>query len=477
VTLCGRYTPKRVEGLTGVPEEQVVRAARLLAEHRPVAYYAWSGVGQHTNATQTDRAISLLYALTGSFDTRGGNVIHSHPAVNDVSGIELLAESQLDKAIDRLIRPLGPGRQGWVASHALCRAIIERDPYPVSGLVAFGSNLLLSQPGAELVRRALGELDFVVLCDMFLTPTAQFADIVLPVASAWEREGLRVGFEVTQEAEQLIQLRAPAVPPLGEARPDIEIVFDLAERLGLAEHFFHGDIDAALEYILEPTGIRIDELRARPEGIQVPLETRYRKYREKAGDGFGFVGFATPSGRVEIYSQEFLEHGENPLPDYVPPAMSGASSTELTSRYPLVLTTAKVLHFCHSQHRSIARLRRANPDPLVELNGDAAAERSIADGDWVVIETPRGAMRARARLNPRLSQDVVCAQFGWWQDCSDLGLPGYSIDGSRGSNYNALIGVGAVDPISGSTPLRSYICELRREGSPGQGRSEGQSSE
>ena len=129
--------------------------------------------------------------------------------------------------------------------------------------------------------------------------------------------------------------------------------------------------------------------------------------------------------------------------------------------YPLVLTTAKVVQFCHSQHRSLPRLRRHSRDPQVELHPSAAQARGIASDDWVVIETPRGTMRARARLNNSLAPDVVCAQFGWWQACEPLGLPGYEADGPASANYNALIDTEVVDPLSGTVPLRSALCEVR----------------
>jgi anaerobic selenocysteine-containing dehydrogenase len=457
--LCRAYPPARVEQITGVPAAQVVETARLLWARRPVSYFHWTGLEQHTNATQTVRAISLLYALTGSIDAPGGNVRPARPAVNDLAPQVLLPEAQRAKAIGLHERPLGPGRVGWVTARDVYRAALEDTPYPVRGLLGFGSNLLLSQPDPDLARAALSRLDFLVYADLFLTPTAAHADVVLPVASAWERGGLRVGFGPSPEGEGLVQLRAPVVVPRGEARSDIQIVCDLARRLGLGERFFGGDEDAGHRYVLEPTGITLEALRARPEGVRVPIAPRYRRYAEPAADGP--IGFATPSGRVEIYGQRFLDHGQAPLPEWIHPAAHGL---DRSPRFPLVLTSAKWVQFCHSQHRALPSLRGQNPDPLVEVHPAAAAAREVAAGDWVVIETPRGAMRARARLNPTLAVEVVCAQFGWWQACEALGLPGYAVTGPASANYNAVIGTEVADPISGTIPLRSYVCEVRRAG-------------
>jgi anaerobic selenocysteine-containing dehydrogenase len=206
--------------------------------------------------------------------------------------------------------------------------------------------------------------------------------------------------------------------------------------------------------------VTVSALRERPAGISVPVELRYQRYAAPQGDGM--VGFATPSRRVEIYAGALLEHGQAPLPDYVEPAASPVSRPDLLARYPLVLTTAKVVQFCHSQHRSLPRLRRHSPDPQIELHPSAAQARGIAADDWVVIETPRATMRARARLTGGLAPDVVCAQFGWWQACAPLGLPGYAAEGPGAANYNALIDAEVVDPLSGTVPLRSALCEVRR---------------
>jgi anaerobic selenocysteine-containing dehydrogenase len=459
--LCRAYPPERVEQITGVPAAQLVETARLLWQRRPVSYFHWTGLEQHSNATQTVRAISLLYALTGSFDAPGGNLRMSRPAVNDLGGRGLVSEAERAQTLGFAERPLGPGRHGWVTARDVYRAILDGKPYPVRGLVGFGGNTLLSQPDAALGWAALAKLDFLVFADLFMTPTASLADVVLPVASAWEREGLRAGFGPRPEGEAHVQLRAPVVAPRGESRSDVWIVCELAKRLGLGEQFFSGDQDAGHRFVLAPSGVTLEELRANPGGVRVPLETRYRKYAEPG------AGFATLSGRVEIYAQRFLDHGQAPLPEYVEPAASPVSRPDLAMRYPLVLTSAKVVQFCHSQHRNLPQLRRHSPDPVVELSPEAAGPRGIRQDDWVTVETPRATMRARARLNRSLATDVVCAQFGWWQACEPLGLPGYDVAGPRSSNYNDLIDTDVADPISGTVPLRSYLCEVRKtEGPP-----------
>jgi anaerobic selenocysteine-containing dehydrogenase len=241
-------------------------------------------VGQHTNATQTDRAIALVCALTGSFDAPGGNVIFDRVPANDVRGAELMPPEQRQKTIGLAQRPLGPPRDGWVTGRDLCDAMLTGNPYEVRGLVGFGSNLVVSHADGARAAQALAGLDFYLHADLFMTPTAAFADVVLPVATAWERDGLRIGFEISQAAEALVQFRRAVVAPRGEARSDTWIVFELAKRLGLAAHFWDGDIDAAYRHMLAPSGIALDALRQAPEGVRKPLNTRYRKYPAMAAE-------------------------------------------------------------------------------------------------------------------------------------------------------------------------------------------------
>ena len=128
---------------------------------------------------------------------------------------------------------------------------------------------------------------------------------------------------------------------------------------------------------------------------------------------------------------------------------------------PLILTCAKHTLFCETQHRALPSLRRLAPDPEVELHSSAAGERGIGPGDWVHIETPRGSVRARAKINDTLEPHVVCGQHGWWQACKEMELPGYDPYDSNGANPATLIGTDLADPVSGSLPHRSYLCRVR----------------
>jgi anaerobic selenocysteine-containing dehydrogenase len=460
VEVCRRHAAPAMETVTGVPAAEVERAAHTLWTSRPVAYYAWSGVEQQSDATQIARAIGVLYALTGSLDRPGGNVLFQAVAAHPIGGEELLPAAQREKALGLSERPLGAARWEFVTSGDVYTAVLEGRPYRVRGLVGFGSNLLVAHADGRRGREALRALDFYVHADLFLTPTAALADIVLPVATPFETTALRVGFEVSAAAQRWVQLRQAIVPPCGEARADLDIVFQLASRLGLGDRFWNGDVGAAWRHQLAPSGLTLDALGAAPRGLSVPLDTRHRKFAD-AVDGVP-RGFRTPSRRIELYSETLLEHGYAPLPEFREPPMSPRARPDLAAAYPLVLTSAKSTWFCESQHRALPSLRRHAPDPEVELHPDTARTRGIGAGDWVHVVTPHGRVRARARLNRDLHPDVVCGQHGWWQACPEIGAPGYDAFGADSASLNLILRHEPADPISASAPLRAYVCDVRR---------------
>jgi anaerobic selenocysteine-containing dehydrogenase len=448
---CAEFAPDRAEAITGVAAADVAAAAQMLWEARPVAFYTWSGLEQHSGTTQTIRAINILYALTGSLDVPGGNVLFESVPSNPVDGMELLSKARPPAVgVDR--RPLGPARFEFVTGEDLYTAVLD---HRITTLVGFGGNMVMAHADSLRGREALRSLGFFVQADLFMTPTAELADIVLPVTTPFESQALKIGFEYSQEAQSLVQLRQPLVPPRGEARSDLQIVFDLATRLGLGTHFWNGDIEAAFRHQLAPSGITLEDLRAHPEGVRLPLTTRYRKYADS--------GFATPSRKVELYSATLAAHGYEPLPAFEEPLISPWSRPDLAERYPLILSCAKSLFFCETQHRQVAALRKSAPDPQVEMHPSTADARGITVGDWVSLDTPRGSVRARAKLNASLDPQVIFAQHGWWQACDELGLPGYPPYGPGSANLNLVLPQTPSDPISGSSPMRATVCDISRD--------------
>jgi anaerobic selenocysteine-containing dehydrogenase len=397
-------------------------------------------------ATQTDRAISILYGLTGHYGREGGNVPGGAAAFNDIAGHELLSDAQRAKALGLAGRPIGPGKLGWVTARDVYSAVLDQTPHPVRMLFSFGGNLLSAQPDTDWAIAAFKKLDCHVHVDFFLNATAEYADIVLPAATSWEREGLRTGFDASLEGMRKVQFRPAVIAPIGEARSDTDIVLDLARRLGLSDVMFDCDADKGHAHILALSGITLEDLKVQPAGITLTEKVPLSAYLSN--------GFATPTKRLEVYSEQMLRAGYPPVPHLDP----GDLPKGISSARPLRLSSAKTVTYCHSQGRNIPSLRRLSPDPILEIAVEAAEIRGIAANDWVEITTGTGSFIARAKLTKDLAPDAVFAQHGW--TVSDTGDAPNKGGDKLAANMNGSIATAHADPISGSIPLRCSWCEV-----------------
>lgn len=451
---------KEISAVTWVPEEGIREAARLYARARP-ACLQWGNALEHTaQSVQCARALLILMAITGNLDSPGGNVNRISPPVMRPG--EFVLSRDFPEKRERLLCPQFrlAAQMGFTPSQMAVKAILTGKPRPLRMMYIQGGNPLLSYANAEETYRALTCLDFLVVADIFMTPTAQLADIVLPAATNLEFDdlghyGLPHGF---------ILARPKVVDPPGECWPDSLILNELAWKLGRSASFWP-NLRACLDDILKPAGMNYDDLKK--IGI-LKGPWRYRTYEEN--------GFNTPSKKVEIFSSRFKEWGYDPLPIYRELIDSRKSMEEakeagetkggskesqkpLEGLYPLILTSAKDPHYFHSAYRNLPSLRRLSPDPVTLIHPETARSLNIQDRDWVIIETPRGTIRQKASLNPDLDPRVVVGAYGWWfPERKDLALSGW-----KESNINILTDNDLpYDPAIGSTRLRAIPCKVSK---------------
>jgi anaerobic selenocysteine-containing dehydrogenase len=257
---------------------------------------------------------------------------------------------------------------------------------------------------------------------------------VLPVASWLERPIL------TTKKGGCIRYIDPLIEPLGESWPEGKIIFELAKRLGLSNEFWGGNIERSFNFILEPSGFSLLDLKKHPEGMEYAEVSRPEKYYELAG-------FKTPSGKVEIASSILKQFGYDPLPVYKEPFESPLSRPDLAKSFPLVLTSgARTIAFTHSQHRNIPQLRRIVPDPLIQVNPQDAGPRNIKSGDMVEVSSLRGKVRLKAEVTDIIIPGAVHIPHHW----------------SDEANVNILVDDEALDPISGFAPFKSQLCQITR---------------
>lgn len=461
------YAPERSENITWVSAEAVRAAARLFANERPSCFFTWSGLEMHSNAMQVNRAVNCFYALTGQYDECGSNVLTAATPINPVDAPQLLPKEKAEIRLGRKDHPLGPPNEpGHIQAATLYDAILTGRPYRIKALVCLGSDPLLGQGDPVRGKQALSALDFYAHMDFFVNPSAALADVLLPASMAWESESIKTSFAfpkgATAEAARWAQMRKVVVPPPPETRSDLEVLFDLACRLGMGEHFFDGDIEAGWRHQLEPSGLTLEQLRANPLGIEADVVTHHRKYAmidQRTGRP---RGFATPSRKLELYSTRFAGAGYDPLPDHEEPRESPLRPDNRDSDYPLVLTSFRHIQYISEEHRNIPRLRKEVQEPIVEIHPETASDLDIGDGEWVNVETASGSAKLKAKLSDTLHPRVVAAPYGWWQACVPLGLPAYDPLSREGANVNLVIENEYIDPISASVPHRSRMCRVSK---------------
>ena len=446
------FTPEWAEPITWVPADKIRAAARLYAETRP-SMMEWGCAIEHTpNCIQTVRAVSLLPALTGNVDVPGGWVFGMHGIGRFPSLIENLSEEVAAKRLGAdQFALLGGAGADLPAAHipTLLRAMRDGEPYPVKAFLVFGNNTLTTYGNTNQVRESLAALDLFVVADLFMTPTAERADIVLPAAS-WPELDQVAGLPTVAANVVLAQQKAVRI---GECRSDEEIFVDLARRLKL--DVGTEAVRDVLDQQLAHAGTSFAELAK--TGFMKPA-FKYRKYEDS--------GFATPTGKIELYSTRLEELGYDPLPYYEEPPESPLSSPEVARDYPLILTTgARIPYFFNSEHRQIGALRRSHPEPLCEIHPETAARHGIAKGDWIWIETRRGRIRQKARITTRIDPRVVHVQFGWW--FPERPAPDYGV---WDSNANMLTdNQPPYDPAMGTYQLRALLCRVARADAPDTG--------
>jgi len=452
--VASRYTPEFVEAQTSIPASLVEKAVRMMVENSPLSWFSFNGVEQNLNATQTNRAICIFYALTGDWDKKGGNILRSPvPPLDYPFGFEFITHEMFKKNMDLCEHPLGPASTIMgVPPYQVSKAIEQADPYPVKGLIAFGANTVLANPDSKMTASALKKLHFHVHIDQTINPTAEFADIVLPSASLWETG--RIGYPLNFQEDHLLQWREPAVLPRGESKDELWIIFQLAERLGFSENFWGGEIDAAFESMLAPLNITLEDLKKANGGISVQGPREYQKYKKN--------GIKNMSGLVELFSQPLKDIGQAPVPEWTNPYDIFQEAGIRKSDYPFILINSKLRGYCQSQHRSIPSLRKLNPYPMLEINQKTAKKMGIAQGAPVSLKTVYGKVTLRARLTHGIAPEVVCAQHGWWQACPELDLPGSDVFSSSGANVNLLYNNDFTDPISGSVHMRGFPCRIEK---------------
>ncbi len=443
-------TPEWAEEITWVKAADIRKAAHLFASIKPSLMEWGVAIEQTPNCIQTVRAVSMLPAITGNIDIPGAWVFGMGGIGRFPSLIENISEEMNAKRLgaDRFKMLCGEGAD-LPAAHipTVLQAMREGKPYPVKAFMVFGNNTLTTYGNSSQVYESLMKLDFMVCADLFMTPTAELADIILP-AAAWPELDQIAGLPTRAANVVLAQQK---VVQIGECKSDEEIFVELARRMNL--DCCREPVEDVLDEQLEAgIGMKFSDLK-KIGFFKIPF--RYQKFREN--------GFKTPTGKIELYSTRFQEMGYDPLPSYEEPPESPVSTPDIAKDFPLVLTTGgRIPFFFNSEHRQLKRLRKARPDPLAEVHPDTAKQMGIKEGDWMWIETRRGKIRQKAKIWNGIDPRVIHVEHGWW--FPEKPAPEYGV---WESNANLLTSnLPPYDPQMGTYHLRGLLCRVEKAEKP-----------
>ncbi len=438
-----QFDRKTVSKITGVPEELIYEAAKLYATNGPACINeVCFNLAHNYNGQQNYRAITGLNALTGNFDRAGGAL----PAVGTYN-MRSAGFPTREGAFSGANRPehprIGEGRfplwdmlWGEYQAVTLPEQILGGGDYPIKALFAAGLNVRML-PDTNKTLRALEALDFFVDTDLFLTDAAQYADIVLPVCSSFERGELKVypgGYAMMTE---------PVIPPLYQSKTDVEIFSELLPYLGLKDELLEQGYDACIDWILEGTGLSVESLRAAGGAVKAPVAREYIPGSYVAG------GMKTPSGKWEFHAQmldRFTQsHHLEPLATYVD-CFADDRDPALAEDYPYILTTGtRVPNTIHSRLHQVPWARSLRPSPLLEISRSDAQELGIAQGEPIEVETPQGRVCAPAKISGKIQKGNVLLVHGY-----------------GACDASSLLSSDHLDPYSGFPCYRSSRCMLRK---------------
>lgn len=403
-TSIDSYTLEWGARITGVSEKVIAKASEIFAKTKPASLYRCVAVDQQHDSVQTCRSLSILIAITGNIGIRGGNVLSSGKGdlsqnTLDFIGYSWITEDQQKLRIGYDEYPLLTQKISPVPSAhmpSLWETVITGKPYPIKGALIFGSNAMVSYTNTPKIREAMNHLEFTAVCDLYMTETAKMADIVLPASSWLERDNVISSFQSSRTA-LLCQQKMASV---GESKSDIEIIFLLAKKLGLAEKFWDNP-EEMYNYMLKSAGETLSTLKKKRR-LEKPLT--YEEYKTK--------GFKTPSGKVELKSSILEQYGFEPLPKYQP-----VEDPEILNEkhdYPYVMTTGgRVPFFRHSENRNNKFLRSLWERPTIFINTEDAELLKIQEGSQIKVSTEVGESVQYASLKVGIPKGVVQVIPGW----------------------------------------------------------------
>jgi len=399
-----KYTPEHVETLTGIPRDTLAAAAREYGKAERASIVYCMGVTQHTTGVDNVKSCANLAMLTGNIGKpgtgvnplRGQNNVQGAcdmgglPAV--YSGYQSVADEKVQAKFEEAWKVKLPNKVGLTIPDMVDGAASGK----IKAMYVVGENPMMSDPDIHHVQKALEALDFLVVQDIFLTESAKLADVVLPAASYAEKDG------TFSSTERRVQMVRKAVQPPGDSKADLEIICDLARRMG-GKGFDYASPSAVMEEIaaLTPSYHGLSHERLKKGGIHWPCPTEEHPgtpylHKEK---------FGRPNGKGCFFGIEFKEPAEAP-----------------DAEYPFTLTTGRVIFHYHTgtMTRKTALLNKEVPTGYVEISPEDAKSLDLREGENVAVSSRRGSINIATKITRRVPRGVAFIPFHFAECAANL---------------------------------------------------------
>ena len=436
-------TPSWAEEITGVASAAIEKLAGEYATTKPAALMAGIAPGRSAYGEQYHRAAITLAAMTGNIGIHGGDAAgrawesvwpgYPYP----IGGLQDMVFTGL---VDSYSDPAAKSARES-ARHQAKESATGPAGHPPKLLYVFGGNLVTQTPNANMIVKGLQLLEFIVVQEQFMTPTAKFADIVLPVDTFMERNDITLGV-----GSAFIGSMNKVIEPLGECKSPLQITVELAERMGITGFLPKGE-DEMLEDFAKRNGVPDYEILKKEGTYRFKLSEPYVVFKKQIEDPTNNP-FPTPSGKIEIYSQRWADMNDPVLPSIPKYIETWESRNDpLAKKYPLQLITTHFKRRTLSQFDNIPWLREVQRQAVLISSEDARA-RNIRDGDMVRVFNDRGEIAIPAKVTERIMPGVVDVPHGAWYNPDEKGLDwgesanvltrdGYSPSG--GCHYNTAL--------------------------------------
>lgn len=391
-----KSTPQIVSDITDIPEDQIIILAELIGQIKPMTITAGYGMQRYTNSGQTMRALLSLLAMTGNIGKPGAGWVYANLQSHIFDSIKdpiAFFPPEIEKNNVRIS----------ISTAKLGKDILNTTDPPIKMIWVERGNPVTQNPDTNTVLKSFKSMDFRVVVDQFLTDTAREADLVLPAKTMFEQADV-----INAYWHPYIQYKAKVIDPPGEVKPESEIYYLLAQRFGISENELINNIPAANDDAVEE--FLIEKLKPFPE---LNLDALKKGPVLAPGNKevvFSDFIFPTPSGKIEIYSDEAKDRwNSNPLPDF-----EEAEESSKSGKYKFNLMTPNTKNRIHSQFNILKLIEQFSNKPMFHLHPSDAAEYKINDGDIIHVYNDRGELEGETKLDFALKPGCILMTNGWW---------------------------------------------------------------